>query len=161
MVNQSLDASRLRLPAWLLITSTIPFIAIPVTAVAGFVGTGIGRFDTITPQQMAIIRTTWILLGILGFSASLLGTIGIAIVSNALKETKARPLAWIALVGAVGSVVTQAVFTYLRLSVINFTEANLGMVSSYPLSNTFSYIGYLAAMLMTCMASATVLRITK
>ena len=153
MVNQTLTASRLRLPAWLLIISIIPFIAIPITAAANFISAGIGPFVTITPQQMAVIRNAWILLGIFGFAAQLLGTIGLALTANAVKATAARPLAWLTLIAAVSNVVIHAIFAYLRLSVVSFTEANLGMVSNYVLSSTLIYIGYLTGLLMTCAIS--------
>ena len=144
MTTQTLTASRLRLPAWLLTLSFLPGIAIPITGILTFIvmlpaGMTMSTFDLITPQIMSAIRVGWIAIQIEAFVAAACGTIGIALLANQLKkttETKVRIFAWVALILALVSLATSAITPLLNISVVGFTEATLGQTWQY--QNQFS-----------------------
>jgi hypothetical protein len=151
-----------RLAAWMLALSMLPFIATVATGVVGFIASGdlpMGvTFDQITPQIMANIRLTWVLLNLFVGVAGLNIAIGVILVANALKTTHAR--LWMLAVMVLYSLLSiQSVFSLVvRLSVINFTDNTLGENAAYKLSGwgmDYSYPLSLLVILLLCVGLAT------
>jgi hypothetical protein len=163
MINQpSLFPKIPRLAAWMLTLSMLPFIATVATGVVGFIASGdlpVGvTFDQITPQIMANIRLTWVLLNLFVGIAGLNITIAGILIANSLKTTHAR--LWMVVVMVLyGLLSINSVFgLVVRLSVINFTESTLGENVAYRLSGwgmDYSYPLTLLAILLLCVGLAT------
>jgi hypothetical protein len=161
MIMQTLTPTQLRLSAWVLALSILPFIALPVTGVIGFVltvppGTQVPTFNQITPQQMAVIGIAWIAIHIVSFVAFSWGAMGVALLSNQLKATKVRLLAWFSQVSMLVSVLIIVAHTYLRISALGFAEATLGQSTNYQMSENLIYAYYLVALAATLPVSLAV-----
>jgi hypothetical protein len=154
MDQQNNEQSSLRLPAWMLALSLLPFIAVVASGLIGFIGNlPVGmRFDKITPPIMAAIQTPWILINLFIGVAVLNGTLAGIIIAYATREKQARP--W--MIGAIivnSLALTIAIINMLlRMSVINFNEATLGDSSIFKFASTLGYIGnpliFLATLLL-------------
>jgi hypothetical protein len=81
------------------------------------------------------------------------GAIGIALLANQLKATQACWLAWVAQSGMLAGIAIIAAYTYLRLSVVGFNEATLGLTTNYQMSENMIYAYYLVTLAATFVAS--------
>jgi hypothetical protein len=160
MQISSVDRKNLRLPAWMLALSVVPYIATVVTGVVGFIVSGdlpLGvTFNEITPQIMSEIRATWVLLNFFVFIAVLNITLGSIQIARAIRDQKSRPWMRAALVLNVVIILQSALGTVVKWSVINFTEATLAANGLYSFANTLNIFLSLPflAMLALCIGLA-------
>lgn len=143
MATQTINSSHLRLPAFLLVITPLPFIGVFASGILGFAGKVITTFDKITPDVMATIRLPWIVIFSSLFVAYLLGIAGLSILANSLKDTSARPLAWLTIIGALAGLAILVFNTYLRFTMVNFTEPTLGQTTQWQIASTLVYLAHL------------------
>jgi hypothetical protein len=160
MQSLSIARKNLRLPAWMLALSVVPYIATILTGVIGFIVSGdlpLGvTFNEITPQIMSEIRVTWVLLNFFVFIAMLNISLGSIQIALAIQDQKARFWMRAALVLNVVIILQGAVGTVAKWSVINFTEATLAANGLYSFANTLNIFLSLPflAMLALCIGLA-------
>jgi hypothetical protein len=154
MDQQRNEYRSLRLPAWMLALSLLPFIAVVASGLIGFIGKlPVGmRFDEITPQIMAVIQTPWILINLFIGIAVLNGTLAGSIIAYAARRTPARPWMISVIIANFLAVTFTIIGMILRLFVIHFNEATLGDTSIFKFASTVGYIGnpliFLATLLL-------------
>lgn len=147
------QSTSLRLPAIVLTLSPIPFIGVFAAGLLGFVGKVTTTFDKITPEVMAQIRLPWAIIFISTFLAFLIGNIGLFLLANQFKNTGARWVAWLAIIGILVSLVVLVLNVYLRLTMIDFSAPTLGQTPQWATSHTLVYVYHLvnfASTLMIC-----------
>jgi hypothetical protein len=160
MQSSSIDQENLRLPAWMLALSIVPYIATIITGVIGFIVSGdlpLGvTFSEITPQIMSEIQVTWVLLNFFVFIAMLNISLGSIQIAQAIQDQKARLWMRAALVLNIVIILQGAVGTVAKWSVINFTEATLAVNGLYSFANTLNIFFPLPflAMLALCIGLA-------
>lgn len=130
-------STNLKPAGWLLVLSPLAFVAMIITGIATLFSNDIGNFDDIVAQQMAVIRSGWIAFHLFYALATAIGCIGIIMVSTRLLRTGlngsrvrlifvvSSACAALAILGAIWMFV-------LRSSLVNFTDARLGLeVATY------------------------------
>ena len=133
-------SSRMRPAAMLLILAPIAFVAVVAFTLPSMVsGTLRGGLDELTPQQMATFQLQYIGFHILGLAAGGSGAAGIAALGKALRETKARMWAAIALITGLATLGLQVVLCIGRLTALGFTESTLGQNSTWQWT-TWAYV---------------------
>ena len=123
--------SRTRLPAMLLILSSIGYVVVfifTVTVVLSRFPQGLGEM---TPHQMASFRPQYMVFHILILAAHASGASGLALLATELRETHARPWASVVRVVALAAISVALLLFLGRLSLLRFNDATLGQNSTW------------------------------
>ena len=147
------DALRLKSAAWLLALSPLAFVALIVSAVLVLVPNKIGRFDTITPEQMAAIRIGWIINQFLLGMAITMGVAGLALLNRGLRPAATRLLSLLVTLAAALSVLCIVGYVVLRVSMVGFSEDRLGLAPGYTFSNSLVLVALWCAQGATALTS--------
>jgi hypothetical protein len=134
----------LRLPAWQLALSLLPYIVVIAVGIIGFSGAlppGM-TFKEITPQIMKAIRLPWAFLNIFIMIATLNIAFAAIMIASATKMTRAHVWMIITIWANVFTIILSIISTMMRIIVINFIEPILGANSVYTFSSTLVTILY-------------------
>jgi hypothetical protein len=115
-----------RTPAWLMVGSTLAFVAWLAAAMTTISGTGVTDTADLTPRTMATIRVGFLVTTVLYAVAYALGGAGLATVAARLRRGGARVPATAALVAAAGSVAAIAGYPVAALLAGGFDAGRLG-----------------------------------
>ena len=123
--------SRTRLPAVLLILASIGYVVLVIFTATMVLSRFPQGLDAMTPHQMASFRPQYIVFHILALATGASGAAGLALLAAALRETRARIWASVALVVTLLTISLALVLFLGRLSLLSFTDATLGQNSTW------------------------------
>lgn len=124
MTIQTLNIARLRLPAWVLTLQPLVWAATVYIALTALFTAG--NFLYWTPAIMAEHRVPWLAFTTLELVGFLGGFVPAMLILRDLAATRARILAWAALICTAIGLGLMLTYLALRFSVVNFTEPTLG-----------------------------------
>lgn len=132
MAIQTLNTARLRLPAWLLTLQPLVWVATVYIALTALFTAG--NFLYWTPAIMAEHRVPWLAFTTLELVGFLGGFVPAILIIRVLTTTRARKLAWVALICTAIGLGLMLTYLALRFSVVNFTEPTLGDTFAFGLA---------------------------
>lgn len=151
MLSHSTMSTNLKSAGWLLVLSPLAFVAMIITGIATLFSNDIGNFDDIVAQQMAVIRSGWVAFHLFYALATTIGCIGIIMVSTrllrtGLNGTRVRLIFVVSSACAALAILGVIWMFVLRSSLVNFTDARLGLASGYVFSDNLTQVSiYLGA----------------
>lgn len=133
---------RVRLSAWLLALSPVPFVVWLATTIAVMSGPGVTNSADLTREQMASIRVGWAVMWPLYALAVIVGCVAIVMVN---REVRATP--WSSLSQVACGVAGLGIVADLVLSEVaaGFTEERLGLNGAFDAAMVASYAAIWAA----------------